>query len=53
MVAVVNSVLDNSFKPVLIDNGKDKLNPTYESFINAITPKTKAIIVTHTYGVPV
>ena len=28
MVAVLNSVLDNNFEPVLVDNDKDRLNPS-------------------------
>ena len=53
MIAVLNAVIDNKFEPVLVDNEPDHLNPSACSFIKKVTPKTKAIIVTHTFGVPV
>ena len=53
MVAVENAVLDNDLNPVLVDNEKDHLNPSVEMITSKVTKDTIAIIVTHTYGVPI
>ena len=53
MVAVVNSVLAVGANPVFIDcETKDQVNPSSEQYGHRITPSTKALIITHTYGIP-
>ena len=53
MVAVLNAVLGVGATPVLVDcAGAEELNPSVEEYAAKITPKTSALIVTHTYGVP-
>ncbi|RWS10838.1 uncharacterized protein B4U79_01519, partial [Dinothrombium tinctorium] len=51
MVAVANAINFVGAKPVFVDNAAGKYNPGFEEISSAITVKTKAIIVTHTYGV--
>ena len=53
MVAAVNSVIDIKLKPIFVDNAIKRLNPSFEMILEKVTKRTKAIIVTHTYGVPV
>lgn len=52
MIAVANAVNYTGSNPIFIDNSKDSYNPKWHDYENAITEKTKAIIVCHTYGVP-
>lgn len=52
MIAVANAVSFLQAVPVFVDNKADNYNPGWEEIQSAITEKTKAIIVTHTYGVP-
>ena len=53
MAAVLNSVLTVGAKPVFVDcaNG-GQLNPSITEYEARLTAKTRALIVTHTYGVP-
>ena len=58
MAAVVTSVRDVGAKPVFVDCERQEdrtlfLNPSVDQYRLALTERTKAIIVTHTYGVPV
>ncbi|PIR92257.1 hypothetical protein COU01_02790 [Candidatus Falkowbacteria bacterium CG10_big_fil_rev_8_21_14_0_10_44_15] len=50
--AVLNAVNLAGAKPVLVDIEKDDLNISFEKTKNKINKKTKAIILTHTYGLP-
>lgn len=50
--AILNAVYRIGATPVLVDVDPDTWNIDYESVVASITPKTKAIIVTHTFGVP-
>ena len=53
MVAVVNSVLAVGANPVFIDcEATDQVNPSSKQYEQRITPSTKALIITHTYGIP-
>ena len=57
MVAVVSAVVEVGAKPVFVDCAKHKdgtlsLNPSVDQYRAEINERTKAIIVTHTYGVP-
>lgn len=53
MVAVPNAVYYVRGIPIFADNANGGYNPTWSEYESVSTPKTKAIIVTHTYGVPV
>lgn len=52
MVAVPNAVRYVGGIPVFADNATDCYNPMWADYAKQATSKTKAIIVTHTYGVP-
>jgi len=49
--AVLNAVIQIGAKPILVDINKNDLNLDYENVKENITPKTKAIIIIHTYGI--
>lgn len=51
MVAVANAVQMIGAKPVYCDSARGSLNPGLEEFTAKATPRTKAVIVCHTYGV--
>ncbi len=53
IISTTNAVLKNNLKPVLVDADLDTWNMNVEKTINKITSKTKAIIITHIYGLPV
>ena len=52
MCAVANSVLAVGATPILLDSLPDDFNPNLIEIEKKISPKTKAIIISHTYGVP-
>lgn len=52
MSAVPNAIIDARGTPIAVDNAKDDLNPSVKKYRKFVTPRTKAIIVTHTYGIP-
>ncbi len=52
-IVVVNSVLNAGAKPVYIDTDPATFNIDLEDLKSKITNKTKAILVQHTFGVPV
>ena len=52
-VATINSILYANATPVLVDCEADTLNLDATKLEQKITPKTKAIMVVHTYGHPV
>jgi len=53
IVSCVNPVIESGATPVLVDCDLQTFNSTPEQIISAITPKTKAIIMVHIYGLPV
>jgi len=52
MIAVPNAVRIVGARPVPVDNATRAYNPSIREIEAAATNKTKAVIVTHTYGVP-
>lgn len=52
MAAVVNAVFTVGAMPVFVDCEEEQFNPSVGQYEQHITPRTKALIVTHTYGVP-
>ncbi|CAL8113046.1 unnamed protein product [Orchesella dallaii] len=53
MIAVSNAVHYLRATSVFADNAIHDYNPHWKDYLKVATEKTKAIIVTHTYGVPV
>tara|TARA_A100001015_G_scaffold137256_1_gene152230 strand:- start:3460 stop:4254 length:795 start_codon:yes stop_codon:yes gene_type:complete len=53
MVAVANGVKLCGATPIYADNHPGMLNPSWEEIEAKSTPKTKAVIVCHTYGVAI
>jgi len=51
MVAVANMVKIVGAKPVYCDSAEGSLNPGAAELLEKATPRTKAVIVCHTYGV--
>jgi perosamine synthetase len=52
-IAVANAVLYRRAIPIFADIDPRTLNVTAESVARALTPRTRAIIVVHTFGCPV
>jgi len=50
-VAIPNAVLWNDLRPIFVDCDND-YNLNVEDLENKITPRSKAIIVQHTFGIP-
>ena len=50
MIAVRNAVKFVNATPVLMDNSPGRLNPSLAEVVSAISSRTKAVIVSHTYG---
>jgi len=53
IISTANAVIKNNLKPVLIDCDLDTWNMSVEQTLKKITKRTKAIIITHIYGLPV
>jgi CDP-6-deoxy-D-xylo-4-hexulose-3-dehydrase len=53
IISTANAVIKNNLKPVLIDCDLDTWNINIKETIKKITKNTKAIIITHIYGLPV
>mmetsp|Transcript_18815 Transcript_18815/g.48848 ORF Transcript_18815/g.48848 Transcript_18815/m.48848 type:complete len:464 (-) Transcript_18815:56-1447(-) len=51
MVAVANMVKMVGSRPIYCDSAPGSLNPGTEELLRKATPRTKAVIVCHTYGV--
>jgi dTDP-4-amino-4,6-dideoxygalactose transaminase len=51
-VAAVNPILWAGLKPVFVDIDQANLSLSLEHLKRAITPRTKAIIVQHSFGIP-
>lgn len=52
-VVVVNSVLKAGAKPIYVDIDKNTFNIDLKDLENKMTDKTKAVLVQHTFGLPV
>ncbi len=52
-VVVPHAIVLSQNIPVFVDSQDDHFNMSLEGIRNAITPKTRAIIVTHIFGYPV
>jgi perosamine synthetase len=50
-LAVPTAVLDAGAKPIYCDVDSETLNMTVSNILQAITPKTRAIIIQHTMGI--
>lgn len=50
--AAVNPVIWNNFKPVYVDCDEDAFNIDTEDLKKKISPKTRILIVQHTFGLP-
>lgn len=48
----VNPIIQNGLIPKFIDSSLETLNPSFENICKAITPHTKAIVLSHTLGNP-
>ncbi len=48
----INPIIQNQWKPVFIDIDGKTLNARAEDVMNAVGPKTKAIVLAHTLGNP-
>ena len=53
MIATANAVRYTGATPVLVDSERDTWNPDTTQIEKAITPRTKGIVVVHTYWHPV
>jgi perosamine synthetase len=53
MIATANAVRYTGATPTLVDSEAETWNPDVERFADAVTPRTKGIILVHTYGHPV
>ena len=53
IISTANAVVKNNCKPVLVDCDLDTWNMKTDEIIKKINNRTKAIIITHIYGLPV
>ena len=53
IVSVLQAVVKTGATPVFVDCDSDTWNSGPDHILNAITPRTKAVIIVHTYGLPV
>ncbi len=53
IISTALSVIKNDLNPVFVDCELDSWNTSSNNIISKITKKTKAIIITHIYGLPV
>lgn len=53
IISVLSAVLRTNATPVFADVELDTWNTSYEKIIERVTSKTKAVIIVHTYGLPV
>jgi perosamine synthetase len=52
IISAALAVVKNNLKPILIDSDLNTWNMCLKDFKKKITKKTRAVIVTHTYGFP-
>lgn len=53
IISCINGILRNGYVPVFVDQVEDTWNMDVSQIENKITPRTKAIMVVHIYGLPV
>jgi perosamine synthetase len=53
IISCVTAVLESGATPILVDCDPKTFNSSPEQIISAITPRTKAIMLVHIYGLPV
>ena len=53
IISCVTAIINAGAKPVLVDMDPDTWNMTVDDIEQAITPKARAILVVHIYGLPV
>ncbi len=53
IISTANAVIKNNLKPILVDCDLDTWNMNINKTLKKITRKTRAIIITHIYGLPV
>lgn len=53
MIATANAVRYTGAAPVLVESERDTWNADVERLADAVTPRTRGIVVVHTYGHPV
>ena len=53
IISTAQCVVKEGLKPVLVDCAEDTWNVRYEDIVKKVNKKTKAIILTHIYGLPV
>lgn len=53
IVSVLQAVIKTGATPVFVDCDSETWNSGPDDILNAITPRTKAVIIVHTYGLPV
>ena len=53
IISCVTPIIESGATPVLVDCAVETFNSDPEQIISAITPKTKAIMLVHIYGLPV
>jgi perosamine synthetase len=53
IISCVTPVIESGATPVLVDCDLETFNSSPEQIISAITPRTKAIMLVHIYGLPV
>ena len=53
IISTANAVIKNNLKPILVDCDLETWNMRSDETLKKITKKTKAIIITHIYGLPV
>lgn len=53
IISTAICVLKNDLVPIYVDCDKNTWNTPYENIISRVSKKTKAIIITHIYGLPV
>ena len=51
-VASATSIMRAGLKPVLVDVAPDSFHPGAEEYAAALTPKTKAMLLVHLFGIP-
>ena len=52
IISAALAIVKNNLKPILVDSCQDTWNMSLEDLKKKITKKTRAVIVTHTYGFP-
>lgn len=52
IISCTNAIIKNQGTPILVDSSKNDFNINVEDIEEKLTPKTKAILVPHIYGLP-